>query len=350
MRISVVFIVLVLFCCVVFSGFSGNANPQKQERPVRSNSYQIVDQIALSIPTANSSSIENLANYIQSKSTDELSKARMIFRWMTKNIKYDEVAYSSGMYRSCDAQSVFKSKQSVCAGFSNLFKAIAEKCGLESEVIHGYAKGYGYKPGKKFKETDHAWNKVKINGQWKLLDVTWGEGYCKSVNGKLKAVKKLNDFYFCTDPYAFLFDHYPQNKADLFITDNFSKVQYENLQFVEDDLFILGLDAKTIFTKSLQEPAYRAPIGYDTDFDLKVVKLNDNRRIKPAVELSIEIESKENLEIAFINNGQWTDFTKENGKYTGRIVPKKGELSVDVKLVGFDASFYTLLKYQVVTK
>ena len=56
--------------------------------------------------------------------------------------------------------------------------------GLEVEEVSGVSKGAGYEPGmftQNHDNTDdgaHAWNKVKIDGTWFLMDATWSAGAC----------------------------------------------------------------------------------------------------------------------------------------------------------------------------
>lgn len=54
---------------------------------------------------------------------------------------------------------------------------------IECESISGISKGALYYPGYKFDPTDptkdpcaHAWNKVRIGGQWYLCDPAWAAG------------------------------------------------------------------------------------------------------------------------------------------------------------------------------
>ncbi|MBK8192659.1 MAG: hypothetical protein IPK76_05510 [Lewinellaceae bacterium] len=89
--------------------------------------------------------------------------------WLAENIEYDDESYNSGSDGDNSAEGVLSNKKAVCEGFSNLFLALGERMGLEIEKVVGYAKGYGYSPGMKFKETDHAWNIIKINENWRIL-------------------------------------------------------------------------------------------------------------------------------------------------------------------------------------
>ena len=59
--------------------------------------------------------------------------------------------------------------------------------------------------GKKYKKTDHCWNLIKIDGYWCVLDATWGGGGYDQATQIYN--KKLNPFWFLTDPYQFLYTH-----------------------------------------------------------------------------------------------------------------------------------------------
>ena len=58
----------------------------------------------------------------------------------------------------------------------------SRSAGLEVETISGVSKGAGYEPGMFTKnpynndDCAHAWNKVKIDGTWFLMDATWSAG------------------------------------------------------------------------------------------------------------------------------------------------------------------------------
>ena len=77
--------------------------------------------------------------------------------------------------------------------------------GLECVLISGYSKGTSYVDGQMPKKTNHAWNAVKIDSQYYLIDSTWGAGTC---SGDVFN-KKFREFYFCTNPELFIHKHFP---------------------------------------------------------------------------------------------------------------------------------------------
>ena len=89
------------------------------------------------------------------------------------------------------------------------------KVNIEAKTISGYAKSCSYTIGEDVRENEknhHAWNSVLINGNWFLLDCTWGAGFVKRKDKTF--VRWPNDFYFCTAPEMFASDHFPMMDDD----------------------------------------------------------------------------------------------------------------------------------------
>ncbi len=53
----------------------------------------------------------------------------------------------------------------VCESYAEAFQMLATAAGLESMVVTGVADGTG-----------HAWNKVRVDGVWRVVDPTWNDG------------------------------------------------------------------------------------------------------------------------------------------------------------------------------
>ena len=206
-----------MFLLFLSIGFSANAQD-----------YAKVDARIKSYPKTFSTP-DKLAELVSKDFSRDDEKARAIFTWIATNIKYDYAAYGVNerpvaySFRSQQeketkqkamkqelAQKTLKSKKGVCQGYSTLFLAVAEKAGLQSEIITGTSKSHPAHIGKAPGASDHAWNAVKIGNEWKLLDTTWGAG---TVTGEKPAfVFKFNDKYFFSDPDTFFLNHFPDDK------------------------------------------------------------------------------------------------------------------------------------------
>lgn len=81
--------------------------------------------------------------------------------------------------------------------------------GIQVKSIHGFVKGFDYRPGYQFKpgqDSLHEWNAIFLLGSWRFIDVTLGAGYTDH-SGLF--VRKLNEHYFLTDPEVLIWTHYP---------------------------------------------------------------------------------------------------------------------------------------------
>lgn len=168
-----------------------------------------VDRYAQAAPHSAKKNIKALASYLTSSYNSDLEKVRSIYVWVTHNIRYDMDLYLSGQRnKEILAEDVLRSGRSVCQGYSELFKSLCDSAGILCYVVSGYSKGYGYNEGKIPVQSDHAWNVVKIEGKWYLIDATWGAGF---INQRNKYEKKFSNYYFLTPPSIFIYTHLPSD-------------------------------------------------------------------------------------------------------------------------------------------
>lgn len=219
--------------------------------PTFAQDFSNVDEIVSNYPKS-FSKVEDLASKINQDFSKEEEKARAIYSWIAFNVKYDVKSYFSNSnmrpisYRySTEAEKIekqhqikmdlinktFKSKLAVCQGYALLFEHLANLSGLESVFVTGNAKASATDIGKLPTQSLHAWNAVKVNGKWELVDVTWGAGV---VNPQKRIfVPKFNDGYFFTEPDVFVLNHFPDEKK--WILGNFSEQDYANFPFYYGD-------------------------------------------------------------------------------------------------------------------
>lgn len=240
-RIALSLILLML----ELSAVAANASNESEAIPPNdfssrlNYSYEKIDLHALNAPSSAESTIGSLAAYLVGPAKNDREKARAIFRWIAENIDYNAEAFFGASIGSTKSEDVLKSRRSICYGYSDLFLSLASEAGLEAVRITGYGKGYGYVPGQNFSgPSNHAWNAVRINGSWYLIDCTWGAGY---VSGEGKYVRQFDDHYFMTPPSQFIFVHFPEDARWQLLDTPLTKEEYENLVYLDADFFNLGL-------------------------------------------------------------------------------------------------------------
>ncbi len=82
------------------------------------------------------------------------------------------------------AWSAFKLGSAVCDGYSRAAKLLLNEFGIECDIVVGDCPGGG-----------HAWNLVKVDGNWYQMDVTWNDG------GSVWNPKAREEYLLVTDDF-----------------------------------------------------------------------------------------------------------------------------------------------------
>jgi transglutaminase/protease-like cytokinesis protein 3 len=204
----------------------------------RAGRHAVADAHADAAPTSVEQSVPALAAYLAQAGRDNLTRARALYRWVAGHIEYDASGFRTASYGDVSPEGVLRRRASVCEGYARLTEALGEAMGLEIEVVSGWSKGYGYTPGQRFDgATNHAWNAVRIEGQWRLMDPTWGAGY---LDERMQFVRRFQEHYFLTPPDAFVFDHLPQDQRWQLLERPVSAAEYTDLAYLRPMFFVAG--------------------------------------------------------------------------------------------------------------
>lgn len=287
-----------------FPGFSHDKNYD----------FSTIDRHALDTPYSSERSIPALTSYLFKTAENDKEKVRAIFRWITSRISYDTSALFSGNVGDTSPAGTLKNRSSICMGYAGLFKALCEQAGIECVIIDGYAKGYSYRAGDKIGErTNHAWNAVKIDGKWRLVDSTWGAGHLDS---RGKFVKDYEEFYFFTPPHLFIINHLPANPEFQFLEKPVTTKQYDELIKLSPLFFKLGFTLDDLSHKN---------VNIRTNENL-VIRLKGTR----SAALAAQVENRSGQEIpdaalVRVSGGEFmvSAVFKNSGEYTLRIYGKQ---------------------------
>ncbi|WP_233207090.1 transglutaminase domain-containing protein [Flavobacterium sp. 2] len=280
-----------------------------------------VDKIVAKYPNKFAST-EKLAERIETDFSSDYDKARAIYSWMAFNIKYDYSTFlnppkSQGFSYSTEAekqrkikalndkmlQKAFTSRIAVCEGFTALYQHLAELVGLKSEIIRGDSKTRLADIGRKTTSSNHAWNIVLIDKKWRLVDVTWGQGYYDSNKGRM-----VNDFtpvYFDTNPDYFFAKHFPDSGS--YLGNKLSKEDFLNgpliyNKTIEEDYKVKSPDSGIIDAK----------FGDKITFEIKNVSKSDqifylNKKNQP-VKIQNSREKRGSLEFQIVYDKNIGDY------------------------------------------
>ena len=291
--------VIIVFCLVTAPA------------PAAAQDYQSIDQHALNAPKEAEESLETLVDYLVKPARNDRERLRAVFRWITANIVYDtegffasltdiEEAADTGIVTEEIVSEVFtpemvlEKRVADCDGYSMLMEAMTETLvkrvrqysdlarratQLEIHQIKGFAKGYGYRVGSEFSGSNHAWNAVNLDGQWLMIDCTWGAGH-PDENGEF--VSEFEDYYFLTPPEELVYTHFPDDASWQQIEKPVSKDEFIGLAFLWPSFFKYGMQVEShpnslIETGSSVEISLYAPDSVLFDVDM----IGQNRLLEP---------------------------------------------------------------------
>jgi hypothetical protein len=161
--------------------------------------------VAVAIPEEFEASIELVASYFRENVPDPTDRMKAVHDWVVTRIVYDMASLADGARAPQDADTVFRQRKGVCAGYANLLAAIAEPAGLEVVYLAGRTRtADGDLAG-----SAHAWNAVRLDDKWYLIDATWNAG--SSLDGQFHP--KYRTVYFLTPPEVFGLNHLPMDEG-----------------------------------------------------------------------------------------------------------------------------------------
>ncbi len=98
---------------------------------------------------------KEIAENIKSQTSDPVEQIRLANKYLCDNVEYGSWLSAYGAFFKGDA---------VCQGYDAAFAYIMRYLGIPCISIAGSAGGYA-----------HAWSNVYVNGEWKVVDVTWND-------------------------------------------------------------------------------------------------------------------------------------------------------------------------------
>ncbi len=173
---------------------------------INGQNFARIDSIAMNAPALATRSPLDLAAYCQANAQSELEAVRFYFVWVARNIRYDmastNIPNMEFDHQKQAPQYVFKYQKGICTGYSRLLEHL---CRL-SQIPVWYVAGYGRETIRPDSIETHAWNVIKVNGEWSLFDATWASNALESDSSDLNVAFER---YFMSLPEVFQKGHLP---------------------------------------------------------------------------------------------------------------------------------------------
>jgi hypothetical protein len=174
--------------------------------------FKKVDSLVVLTPKSAMKSADALLKYFNKFCTNDYERVRAFYTFIGEFITYDYAKFKDrkNIKRQLSSKELLSSKQGVCGDVAILFREFCRNANIPCLFVIGYTK----QPFKfwtpKRKDVDHAWNAVRIDTTWYLVDATWG---MKLNTNKKYCAEKVNYLFFLSNPIVFIQNHLPADPA-----------------------------------------------------------------------------------------------------------------------------------------
>ncbi|WP_317729197.1 immunoglobulin-like domain-containing protein [Clostridium tetani] len=150
---------------------------------------------------------EVVSSVIKPGMTD-FEKELALHDYIVRTADYNVENYNKGKTTLEDhtAYGVLVDKIGVCESYAKAMNLLLKEVGIDCKYVTGFSKHNGNKGG------GHAWNMVKLDGEWYNLDATWNDPVsdrngAQSVNQNASSQATVNHTYFNVPDSIFNNDH-----------------------------------------------------------------------------------------------------------------------------------------------
>jgi len=172
------------------------------------------------MPESEQTSVETVGAYFAARITNKRELAKALHDFVVNRLHYDHDAlelieahdYKNVPEQTADA--VFARRAGVCEGYARLMTALGKAAGVDVTYVTGYIRDSErrlavsddpWDPSQReaLEGVGHAWNAVKLDDGWHLIDATWDD----PTGGEHDTT------YLFVPPRMMAFDHYPEDSA-----------------------------------------------------------------------------------------------------------------------------------------
>jgi len=271
---------------------------------------QEVDSIMMS-KNFKSKDVKTLSKEIGSLFEKDIHVARAFYVYVVFNTEYDLKEHKdvfksiwstpeAEKFKLDQANRCIREKNGVCWDHANLFQQLCQYAGIESMLINGTLRNSDKIPN--YPHINHSWNAVKTKTGWKFIDC--------SIAKKEYDVEYLNA-YFLVEPSRFIFNYFPMNKEDQFLTTPVDFDKFRFLNPVSSNFFVYKISEmspENLVKKRRSSPVqFSFLVNYQTNVNsfeimrdgmlIQTVSLKNGK-----VEFSLDIENSDSVEIVVVTD------------------------------------------------
>lgn len=183
----------------------------------------------------------DLTTFAEKNIKEKEELAKFFYYWIGTNIQYDNETFlktvngtiSHGdFWKSQEESVVYNNRKGVCAGYARLYKWFLDWVDIETVVISGHIRDLRnhYVELESDDNFRHAWNAIKLNDKWILVDTTWGTS----------KEQETSEYYFDIKPEFSIITHYPEDSKWQLLKEPLTLEEFNKSQFIKPIWFMIG--------------------------------------------------------------------------------------------------------------
>ncbi|PAA47436.1 hypothetical protein BOX15_Mlig019490g1 [Macrostomum lignano] len=219
--------------------------PPGLSKTVPPDGWKSIDDHVMELFDVDCNTFAEQVNSLCGRYQSDVEKCRAIFRFLTARanqpLSYDPQAPVTtliGCLRAVQMGEVSPHE---------LFKRMCAYAGFHCEILHGYSKGAGYRPGMNVKDNRmfrNTWTAVYVEGCWRFVNVAWGGRRLRQQGGETTLRLGCDNFYFLTEPDEHIFEHYPDEKRWQLLRSPIALSHFMKLPLLKSPFFNAGMRLK----------------------------------------------------------------------------------------------------------
>lgn len=241
-----------------------NPTPPVLNSPWPWKNAQTIHPVVARMPLEVEKSINSVAEYITQQEPNPYLRIKALHDYVIKRLTYDVDVLKTGIRPSQDAQNVFFNRKAVCEGYAKLFQELGKAIGIDVVYITGKIR-QDLAPVElisptlrvvhsNYDWTNHAWNAVKVGGNWQLVDTTWDD---TSSDDYASFYPSYRTNYLMLPPEVMIVSHLPDQEPWQLLSQSKSYSDFEKQPILTSEFFAedLKIVSPTEYPQTVQKAA-----------------------------------------------------------------------------------------------
>lgn len=272
-----------------------------------------------------------LVHYLTKPAQTELEKVRVLFTWVATHLEYDVGALKNKRYETSSVMAIVLNKTAICGGYACVLDTLCRIAGLESFKISGLSKSEQSASSGIYR--GHAWNVVKADGIWRLMDVTWASGGVQEKQGKMFISNRFEPYWFDVEPEEFIFRHFPDSPKWQLLGDTvLNRATFQKLPFLPTEFFRAGFNSDEVFQTALRGEITDFVKVFGVKYPVKIIEAPLYKNLSRNVPVTFTIASDVAEEIWLLDDYGDKPFEKHGKVFSMHYLPKGGAVRICPRL------------------